>query len=196
MGDWASPYIISNVYTRIVSNIGTPQKCWKALLIGTEKIMQWSKGASIRAAPSTCIRMEKDSWAASVKLQIEVVNEDEWKLLCVVRGYHVYKYVWDSSQNLFNHHWMFFCGMPNFLSVGRTPWYRPTCAVLLHGALVLNTLDIRGLLTISRYMWCHLDVLLVFLCLAIAFERALFPGLPIGHLTIFSLSVDLEEAAM
>ena len=49
--------------------------------------------------------------------------------------------------------------------------------LLLHGALALNTLDSRGLLTISRYMWYHLDVVLVFLHLAIAFERVLFPGL-------------------
>ena len=67
--------------------------------------------------------------------------------------------------------------------------------LLLHGALASNRLDIHGLLTISRYMWCYLDVLLVFLRLAIAFERALFPGLPIGCLTVFSLSVDLKEAA-
>ena len=66
--------------------------------------------------------------------------------------------------------------------------------LLLHSALASNRLDIRGLLTISRYMWCNLDVLLVFLRLAIAFEQALFPGLPIGCLTIFSLSVDLKEA--
>ena len=66
--------------------------------------------------------------------------------------------------------------------------------LLLHGALASNRLDIHGLLTISRYMWCNLDVLLVFLRLAIAFEQALFPGLPIGHLTVFSLSVDLKEA--
>ena len=67
--------------------------------------------------------------------------------------------------------------------------------LLLHGALASNRLDICGLLTISRYMWCNLDVLFVFLHLAIAFERALFQGLPIGRLTIFSLSVDLKEAA-
>ena len=66
--------------------------------------------------------------------------------------------------------------------------------LLLHGALASNRLDIRGLLTISKYIWCYLDVLLVFLRLAIAFERALFPDLPIRHLTIFSLSVDLKEA--
>ena len=40
--------------------------------------------------------------------------EDEWKLLCMGRGYHVYKYVWDLSQRLFNHRWKFFRGMPNF----------------------------------------------------------------------------------
>ena len=44
-------------------------------------------------------------------------------------------------------------------------------------------------------MWYYLDVLLVFLRLAIGFERALFSGLPIGRLTVFSLSVDLKEAA-
>ena len=65
--------------------------------------------------------------------------------------------------------------------------------LLLHGALASNRPDIRGLLTISRYMWCNLDVVLVFLCLAIAFERVLFPGLPIGRFTVFSLSVDLKE---
>ena len=67
--------------------------------------------------------------------------------------------------------------------------------LLLHDALASNRLDIRGLLTISRYMWCNLDVLLVFLRLAVAFEQALFPGLPIGRLTVFSLSMDLKEAA-
>ena len=67
--------------------------------------------------------------------------------------------------------------------------------LLLHGALASNRLDICGLLTISRHMWCYLDVLLVFLCLAIVFERALFLGLPIGCLTVFSLSVILKEAA-
>ena len=30
--------------------------------------------------------------------------------------------------------------------------------LLLHSALASNTLDIRGLLNISRYMWCHMDV--------------------------------------
>ena len=50
--------------------------------------------------------------------------------------------------------------------------------LLLHDALASNRPDIRGLLTIRRYMWCYLDVLLVFLRLAIAFERALFLGLP------------------
>ena len=42
-------------------------------------------------------------------------------------------------------------------------------------------------------MWCYLDVLV--LRLAIAFEQALFLDLPIGHLTVFSLSVNLKEAA-
>ena len=36
--------------------------------------------------------------------------------------------------------------------------------------------------------------LFVFLRLAIAFEQAHFLGLPIGLLTVFSLSVDLKEA--
>ena len=70
--------------------------------------------------------------------------------------------------------------------------------LLLHSALASNRLDIRGLLILSRYMWCYLDVLLVFLSLrlaGIAFERALFPDLSIGRLTVFSLSVDLKEAA-
>ena len=69
--------------------------------------------------------------------------------------------------------------------------------LLLHSALASNRLDIHGLLTISRYMWHNLDVLLVFLRLAIAFEQVLkvFPGLPIGCLTVFSLSMDLKEAA-
>ena len=57
---------------------------------------------------------------------------------------YVYKYVWDPWQKLFNHRWMFFRGMP----VSGTN----------NNALLL--LDIRGLLTVSRYMWCHLDVLL------------------------------------
>ena len=43
-------------------------------------------------------------------------SKDEWKLLYVVRGYHVYKYVWDLSQKLFNHRWMFFHG--NITSMG------------------------------------------------------------------------------
>ena len=49
-------------------------------------------------------------------------SEDEWKLLCVVRGYNVYKVVLDSSQKLFNQRWMFFHGMPNILSVRQTLW--------------------------------------------------------------------------
>ena len=65
----------------------------------------------------------------------------------------------------------------------------------LHGALASNRPEIRGLLTTRRYMWCYLDILLVFLRLAIAFERALFLGLPTGRLTVFSLSVDRKEAA-
>ena len=68
------------------------------------------------------------------------------------------------------------------------------CAAFAHGALATNRLDIRGLLIISRYMWCYVDVL-VFLRLAIAFKQALFPGLPIGRLTVDSLSVDLHEGS-
>ena len=68
------------------------------------------------------------------------------------------------------------------------------CAAFAHGALATNRLDIRELLTISRYMWCYVDVL-VFLRLAIAFKQALFPGLPIGRLTVNSLSVDLHEGS-
>ena len=68
----------------------------------------------------------------------------------------------------------------------------PACT--LFNAHVLNRLDIRGLLTISRYMWCYPDVLLV-LRLTIGFERALFPGLSTGYLTVFSRSMDLKEAA-
>ena len=122
-------------------------------------------------------------------------SEDQWKLLCMGSGYHVYRYVWDLSQKLFNHRWMFFRGMPNFLSsVGQI---LSVCGTEQRaaGALASNRLDIRGLLTVSRYIWCYLDVLLVLLRLAIAFERALFPDLPICRLTIFSLSVDLKEAA-
>ena len=66
--------------------------------------------------------------------------------------------------------------------------------LLLYGVLASNRLGIRGLFIVSRYMWCYLDTLLV-LSLAIAFKRALLPGLPIGRLTVFSLSVDLKEAA-
>ena len=45
----------------IVSNIGAPQNnssIRRCFLIGTER---WSKGTLIGAAPSTCIRMEKDN---------------------------------------------------------------------------------------------------------------------------------------
>ena len=55
--------------------------------------------------------------------------------------------------------------------------------LLLHGALASNTLDIRRVLTISR---CYLDVLLVFLRLAIAFEQVLISGsthMPVDFLT-------------
>ena len=54
------------------------------------------------------------------------------------------------------------------------PQFNGTNFVVQNNALLL----LSGLLTISRYMWCCLDVLLGFLHLAIAFERALFPGLP------------------
>ena len=37
--------------------------------------MQRSKGTLIGAAPGTCIRMKKDSWATRMKLQIGVVND-------------------------------------------------------------------------------------------------------------------------
>ena len=87
-------------------------------------------------------------------------SEDEWKLLCVVKGYHVYKYVWDPSQNLFNHCWMFFRGMPNFSVQWDELCGTEQRAALLHSALASNRLDICGLFTISWYMWCYLDVLL------------------------------------
>ena len=48
----------------IVSNIGAPQKefqRWEALLIGTGKITQWSKGTLIGVVLRTCIRTEKES---------------------------------------------------------------------------------------------------------------------------------------
>ena len=65
-------------------------------------------------------------------------------------------------------------------------------AALLHSALTSNRLDICGLFTISRYMWCYLDVLLAS---GHCFWVDAFPGLTIGRLTVFSLSVDLKEAA-
>ena len=104
-------------------------------------------------------------------------SKDEWKLLYVVRSYHVYKYVWELSQKLFNHRWMFLSWNAKFPFSGMNSVVQNNVLLLLHGALASNRLDIRGLLTISRYMWYHLDVILVFLHLAIAFERALFPGL-------------------
>ena len=116
-------------------------------------------------------------------------SKDEWKLLYVVRGYHVYKYVWDLSQK---HVFSWNAKFPQFS--GTNSVVQTNVLFLLHGALAKNTLDNRGLLTISRYMWCHLDVVLVFLHLAIAFERALFPGLTTGCLTVFfSFFVDLKE---
>ena len=54
--------------------------------------------------------------------------------------------------------------------------------ILLHGALVSNRLDIRGLfIWLGLRVTCYLNVLLVLLRLAIAFERAFFLGLPIGR---------------
>ena len=90
------------------------------LPIGTEITTQWSK---VLYLPSTCITTEKNS-QYSCRLKLSMADsEDEWKLLYVVRGYHA---VWDPSQKLFNHRWIFFLAMPNFLSVGRTQWYRTT----------------------------------------------------------------------
>ena len=59
---------------------------------------------------------------------------------------------------------MFFRGMPNFLSIsGTNSVVQNDALLLLHGALASNRLDICGLLTISRYMSCYVDILLVFL---------------------------------
>ena len=157
-----------------------------------------SKGALIGAAHSTCIRMEKDSRAASVKLQIEVVNGrlQRWveALVCdkglpclQIRVGSVTKAL-QSPLDVFSWNAKF----PQFS--GTNSVVQTNVLFLLHGALATNTVDNRGLLTISRYMWCHLDVVLVFLQLAIAFERALFPGLTTGCLTVFfSFFVDLKE---
>ena len=63
-----------------------------------EKIMQWSKGALIGAVPSTHIRMKTDSWVGMHEVPYFVSmagSQDEWKLLCVVQGYDVYKNAWD-----------------------------------------------------------------------------------------------------
>ena len=121
-------------------------------------------------------------------------SEDEWKLLCVVRGLTCPQIHVGSvtkalqplldvlSQN---------AKFPQFS--GTNSVIQNNALLLLHGALASNKIDIRGLLTINRYMWCYLDVLFVFLRLAIAFKWVLF--LPIGHLTVFSLSVDLNETA-
>ena len=110
-------------------------------------------------------------------------SEDQWKLLCVGSGYHVYRYVWDLSQKLFNHRWMFFHGMPNFLSsMGRTPWYRTTrcfCFMVQWHRIDLTFVGSSPSAdTCGATDTCVCGVLLVFLRLAIAFERALFPGLP------------------
>ena len=178
---------------RIVSNIGAPQKYFqlqKAFLIGMEKIMQWPKGTLIGAAPSTCIGTEKDSqWSCRLKLSM-AGSEDEWKLLCVVRGYHVYKYVWDPSHN---HRWMSFHGMLS--SVGQTPCYRTTrcfCFMVHWHRIDLTFVGSSPSGGTCGATWTF--SLFVFLRLAIAFKWALFLGLPIGLLTVFSLSVDLKEA--
>ena len=118
-----------------------------------------------------------------MKLQIEGVNGRLRRSLEVLvrgKGYHVYRYVWDPSQKFFNHRWMFFREMPNQVPQfsGTNSVVQNNALLLLHGAMASNRLDIRGLLTISRYMWCYLDIFLVFLGLAIAFERTLFPSLP------------------
>ena len=145
-----------------------------------------SKGALIGAAHSTCTRMEKDSRAASVKLQIEVVNGRLQRCLQIRVG-SVTKAL-QSPLHFFSWNAKF----PQFS--GTNSVVQTNVLFLLHGALATNTLDNRGLLTISRYMWCHLDVVLVFLHLAIAFEQALFPGLTTGCLTVFfSFFVDLKE---
>ena len=119
-------------------------------------------------------------------------SEDEWKLLCVVqiRVGSVTKALQPPLDVLSRN-----AKFPQFS--GTNSVIQNNVLLLLHGALASNRLDIRGLLTISRYMWCYLDVLLVFLSLhlAIVFERVLFPDLSIGRLTVFSLSVDLKEAA-
>ena len=87
----------------------------------------------------------------------------------MVRSYHVYKYVWELSQKLFNHRWTFLSWNAKFPFSGTNSVVLNNVLLLLHGALASNTLDSRGLY--------HLDVVLVFLHLAIAFERVLFPGL-------------------
>ena len=86
--------------------------------------------------------------------------------MCVVRGYHVYKYVWDPSQKLFNYP----SRNAKFPFSGTNSVVKNKTLLLLHSALASNRLDIHGLLTTNRYKWCYLGVLLVFLRLAIAFE--------------------------
>ena len=120
-------------------------------------------------------------------------SEDEWKLVCVVQIHvgSVTKALQPPLDVLSRN-----AKFPQFS--GTNSVVQNNVLLLLHGALASNRLDIRGLLTISRYMWCYLNVLLVFLSLrlAIAFERVLFSDLSIGRLTVFSLSVDLKEAVM
>ena len=121
----------------------------------------------------------------------------QWQALKMSgRGYHVYKYVWDLSQKLFHHRWMFFHRMPSFLSVGRTLWYRTTRCFCF--TVHWHRIDLTFVCSSPYAGTCgaiNLNILLVFLHLAIAFERVLFLGLPIGHLTVFPLSIDLKEAA-
>ena len=77
------------------------------LLIRTGVTYAWQKGALIGAAPSTCIRPEKDTCEVA-----------EWS--CSVRS---------NCHKIFNHHWTFFHEIPKFLLVGWTLWclvYRTT----------------------------------------------------------------------
>ena len=116
--------------------------------------MQWSKDTLNGAAPSKCIRMEKDSRAASVKLQMEVVNSRlrRW-VEALVRGkglpclqMHVGSItkVLQPPLDVLSQK---LCQIP---FSGTNSVVQTNALLLLHGALALNTLDIRGLLTISR----------------------------------------------
>ena len=151
--------------------------------------MQWSKGALVGAAPSTCIRTEKDSWwIRSCRLICQ-----QQALMMSRRSYHVYKYVWNLSQKLINHRWMFFRGMPNFLSFSGTE----RCTAFASRCTGINRLDICGLLTISRYMHVvlrgHSPCLLASGHCFLSWH--LFRVSPYtGRLTVSSLSMDLKEA--